>query len=74
MSIRIEKMYNCGTRCLEYEIPWQIPSSIFHLDILLKKDYNVLEIGSGGSTLFFMNRCKGIISLETDSNWYNIVK
>ena len=31
---------------------------------------NLLEFGSGGSTLFFAKRCARVVSLEADRNWY----
>lgn len=74
MSIKIEKQYNGGLKCLDYECPWQIPSSVFHLDICLTKDDNVMEIGSGGSTLFFANRSNHVVSVETDPSWVSVVE
>ncbi len=34
----------------------------------------VFEYGSGGSTLWFANRVKSLISIEHDPNWYLLVK
>lgn len=70
MSIVIPKEYWHGTECVKNEIPWQTPESIFYLDKILKPDDVVLEIGSGGSTLFFARRCAKVIALETSAAWH----
>lgn len=73
-DIRIPKEYWLGDKTIEYEIPWLTPQSIFRLNELLKMHFTVLEIGSGGSTLFFTKRCKTVFSIETDQNWHKKVQ
>ena len=41
---------------------------------LLKKTNFFLEYGSGGSTLYASKFCKKIISIETDYNFFKILK
>jgi len=73
-EIIIPERYWKGNQTIENEIPWLTPKSIYRLDELLKKDFNVLEIGSGGSTLFYSRRCKTVTSIETDPPWYDTMK
>lgn len=56
---------------LKYEYPWLTPESIYFLEGLLKSNPNfeVLEFGCGGSTLFFSRRCKKVVSYETQPKW-----
>ena len=66
----IQPDYWTGSKCIENEVPWQTPDSIRLLDkICLLKD-KVLEIGTGGSTLFYARRCQCVTAIETDKNWY----
>lgn len=74
MVIKIQPDYWTGTKCVEYEVPWQTPESIYYLDPLCKPTDLVLEIGTGGSTFFFSRRCKEVVSIETDKNWYDIIQ
>ena len=62
-----------GFYCLKYKIPWLTPESVLFIDKLLKNNNldKCLEIGSGGSTLFFIERCNDIISIERDIKYCN---
>lgn len=62
-----------GKDLLENECPWLVPESIIKLDNIDMSDMNVLEFGSGGSTLFFAKRTKSVTSFETSKKWYNDV-
>jgi len=55
---------------LDYKIPWMTFSAIDYLSNYLKKDMELFEYGSGGSTLFFAERVRKIISIEHDKSWY----
>ena len=55
-------------------LPWMSYNSIFALDSIIKKDFNILETGSGGSTFFFLKRCKTLLTLEHDTNWIEKLK
>jgi hypothetical protein len=65
-----EKYWN-GKKTLEFEIPWIVPTAYQRLNEILTKDMNVLEFGSGGSTLFFSNRVKHVTSIETNKDWFD---
>ena len=56
---------------LDYEIPWMTFSTIEYLSHYLTQDMELFEWGSGGSTLFFSQKVKKIISIEHDKEWYN---
>jgi predicted O-methyltransferase YrrM len=62
-----------GKETLKYEIPWIVKGAIYKLDKLLTKDMDVLEFGSGGSTLFFSKRAKSVVSFEDQAKWFNKV-
>jgi len=53
--------------------PWISFGAILFLEKILKKDMQVYEYGSGGSTLFFAQRVKCINSVEHDPKWFNQV-
>jgi hypothetical protein len=59
---------------LDASLPWMPYNSIFALDSIIKKDFNILETGSGGSTFFFLKRCKTLLTLEHDSKWIEKLK
>lgn len=71
MEIKIQKDYWEGTLCIENEVPWLPPNAIHYLDALCKNTTSVLEIGSGGSTLFLSRRCNSVFSIETNKDHFN---
>lgn len=52
------------------DIPWLNFKTIRFLKKYLKKDMKIFEYGSGGSTLFFAERTKEVISVEHDREFY----
>jgi len=56
---------------LDYKIPWMTFGAIEYLSDYLQQNMEVFEYGSGGSTLFFSNKVKKIVSIEHDRNWYD---
>lgn len=52
-------------------IPWFTYPAIEFLKERLTKEMTVFEYGSGSSTLFFAERVKEIISVETNKEWFN---
>ena len=52
-------------------LPWLTYSFIDFITERLSKEFNVLEFGSGNSTLFFAKRVKKVSSVEHNSEWYN---
>jgi hypothetical protein len=55
----------------DFKIPWMTFGAIKYLDKYLDKNMTIFEYGSGGSTIFFSERVKKIISIEHDSAWYD---
>jgi len=45
--------------------------AICFLDEYLAKDMDVLEWGSGASTLFFISRCSLLVSIEHNPSWFD---
>jgi len=62
-----------GKRCYELELPWMDAEAIVWLNNL-KSNYNCLEFGSGGSTLFFSKIFSSIDTFEADEKWYKLLK
>ena len=63
-----------GKRCYELELPWMDEGAIIWLNNLKNKsNYNCLEFGSGGSTLFFSKIFANIDTFEADKNWYELL-
>ncbi len=52
-------------------IPWIPYLATHYLEQLIKPDYSVFEYGSGGSTLFFMERAHTVISTDHDKEWHD---
>lgn len=54
---------------LNISLPWISFSSFDFLQSVIGTDFKVFEYGSGGSTLFFLNRVNELISVEHDLEW-----
>lgn len=54
-------------------IPWFTYPSIEYLSQLDLSQCLILEWGIGNSTLFFAKRCQKIISIEHNTDWYNLI-
>lgn len=55
-------------------IPWFTYPAIEYLKQLDLSEKSVFEYGSGNSTLFWAKRCKNLVSIEDDQDWYNKIK
>jgi hypothetical protein len=55
-------------------VPWLTYSSITFLECLDLKRMNIVEFGSGASTVWFSERCKKITSYEFDSSYASQTK
>jgi len=51
--------------------PWITFPSIDFLKLHLNSNSRVFEYGGGGSTLFFMNRVKEVVTVEHDPEWFS---
>jgi predicted O-methyltransferase YrrM len=54
--------------------PWWTKNSIKIINGLIRKSDQVLEFGSGRSSIWLGKRCKSILSIEHDSKWAIKVK
>lgn len=52
-------------------LPWVPFNVIKKLESIIKKDFLVLEVGSGMSTVWLSNKVNRLYSREADLNWYN---
>lgn len=55
-------------------IPWFTYPAIEFISQFSMKEKMIFEWGSGNSSLFFGERAKRVISIETDKDWYEHVK
>jgi len=55
-------------------LPWMNLEVIDKLSSYLNKDMKLFEWGSGGSTFFYANLVKEVISIEYDKGYYELVK
>jgi predicted O-methyltransferase YrrM len=55
-------------------IPWLAPNVISHLENLIQPDWEIIEHGSGGSTLWLAERAKSVKSVERDPDWRAVVQ
>jgi len=56
------------------EMPWLGYRAIRSLDRLIKKDWQVLEYGSGMSSLWLAGRCRWLVSVEHDQAWSRFLR
>jgi predicted O-methyltransferase YrrM len=66
--------FHKGRFTLNVGYPWITAGAIMALEEIVRPEFNVLEFGSGGSTIFFARRCKTIVSFEHDPSWAELVK
>ena len=54
----------------EYKIPWIVHEAKQALDEIVNPSFYIFEYGSGGSTFYFLERAKKLITVEHDIEWY----
>jgi len=54
MPVTIPENYVSGGFAMEYEVPWMTPGAVKKLAHLLLPSDHVIEVGTGGSTLFLL--------------------
>lgn len=54
--------------------PWITFDAIEFLNGYLEPSHRVFEYGGGGSTLFFLERCQSLITVEHDKSWFDLLK
>lgn len=62
-----------GRNPLSDQRPWISFAAADFLESVLSKDMRVFEYGSGGSTFFFADRVREVISVEHDRDWHDCV-
>jgi len=67
--LKIEENWWEGKHCLSNHTPWLVPEAVYTLDRYINKDDIVVECGTGGSTLFFAERCHYVTAVETCDEW-----
>ena len=55
------------------KVPWISYQATIDIAKLMTLNWNVLEFGSGSSTIWFANRCNHLISIENDDTWYSLI-
>lgn len=64
-----------GNESLRYGIPWITPASGSFLNYIMTGKEIVLDLGSGGSTIFFAVRCQYVEAIEMEhSSWCDSVR
>ncbi|MDR7127725.1 hypothetical protein J2X69_000053 [Algoriphagus sp. 4150] len=53
--------------------PWLTYGAISWLKKNVQEDWNILEFGSGSSTVFFAKHCQFVTSFEHDNSWRELV-
>lgn len=71
--MRMPKQYWTGEPLLKLGWPWLTPGAIEILSSRIHPTDTVCEFGAGGSTVFFANRCRFVLSWEPDPAWRNRV-
>jgi len=55
-------------------VPWYTYPAIEYIKQLDFSDKNVFEYGSGNSTRFWAERCKKVVSVEDNKEWYDKIR
>jgi len=63
-----------GSNSVADEQPWITFPAIDFLKGYINTGTKVFEYGGGGSTLFFVNRAKVVITVEHDKTWFNALQ
>jgi precorrin-6B methylase 2 len=58
---------------IQLQLPWTPFALTRWLESYLTKDMHVFEYGSGGSTLFFVERVEHVVAVEDDCTWAGLV-
>lgn len=63
-----------GFEHLELGFPWIVVESAEKINETIKDSDIVLEVGTGGSTIFFAKRVKNVTAIETSKDWFSSVE
>ena len=56
------------------KLPWLTKESNEFIESFIDQNHDMLEVGSGRSTIWFSSRVKSLISLEHNEDWFNHVR
>jgi hypothetical protein len=59
---------------LDLELPWISLKCIHFLNNFLTKNHKVLELGGGGSTIYFSKKVRSVTCFESYDNWAKKIK
>ncbi len=71
--LRWKKSLRPETSSVKDKQPWITFAAIDILDNYLNSSSRVFEYGGGGSTLFFADRVKEVVTAEHDREWFNVL-
>lgn len=54
--------------------PWFHPECVKYLSAIIKPEWEILETGSGSSTIYFALKAKRVISFENSIRWHARIK
>lgn len=54
--------------------PWMTRPAIRFMDTIIERTWGVLELGAGYSTIWLAQRCRSLVSLESDPHWRDRVE
>lgn len=50
-------------------VPWWTYGCTYYLDQVVPQNFNILELGGGNSTLWWLSRGNTVVTLETNGEW-----
>jgi Methyltransferase domain len=59
---------------LNPDVPWLVPGAISYIAKRVQPHWAVLELGAGGSTVWFARRVARIASLENNFSWFATIQ
>lgn len=71
--VEIPQLVWLRARKVEPETPWIASPAVEELDRRLRRDWAVLELGSGRSTAWYAKRVASVLSVEHDAAWHRQV-
>lgn len=63
-----------GIDTIEVGYPWLTYGAIMAIELLVKPTDKVLELGCGGSTIFWSKKCSSVKTYDPEPEWVNKVK
>ena len=55
---------------VQLRLPWISYRAIDRLEEVVSRESTVFEFGGGGSTLWFAERCRSVVTVEHDPQWF----